>query len=173
MILRNCEWVDEPHEEPEKVPRKRFTTDARAAASRANGAKSKGPTSDTGRTKVKFNAVQHGAACKEILFLEGEDEPAFWAKVDRIVAQQVPRVTSRSRRSRPRPTAASPRCAINANAIAVTEKMDQIVDQYDDNKLIEVRNLIPQSRHGTGRHGHQVDEFHTWMFVFDQGVHQH
>ena len=145
MILRNCDWVNEPDEEPEKVPRKRFTTDARAAASRANGAKSKGPTSDTGRTKVKFNAVQHGAACKEIIFLKGEDEPAFWAKVDRIVAEQgaegeleVEAIT----------TAAYSRVtklrAINGQAIAVNERMAQIEDHFDDAKQVEVRDLIPQ-----------------------------
>ena len=88
MILRNGEWVKEPDEEPQEGPRKRISTDAQAAASRANGAKSKGATSDTGRAKVKFNAVQHGATCKEIVFLKGEDEAAFWAKVDRIVAQE-------------------------------------------------------------------------------------
>jgi hypothetical protein len=63
-------------------------TDAMIAASRANGAKSTGPTADAGRAKVKFNAVQHGAACEKIVFLPGEDPEAFWAKVDRIAREQ-------------------------------------------------------------------------------------
>jgi hypothetical protein len=88
MILQNCEWVEEPHQEPEKVPRKRLMTPAMLAASRTNGAKSRGPTTDTGRAKVKFNAVQHGAACEKIVFLPGEDPDAFWARVDRIVDEE-------------------------------------------------------------------------------------
>jgi hypothetical protein len=123
MILRNCEWVMEPNEEPEKVPRKRLMTDAMIAANRANGAKSTGATTDTGRAKIKFNAVQHGAACEKIVFLPGEDPEAFWAKVDRIAREQKAEgeleieaiktaVNSRVTKRR----------AINGGAIAVTDR---------------------------------------------------
>ena len=146
MILRNCNWVNEDAagEEPEKVSRKRFTTDARAAASRANGAKSKGPLTDTTRTKVKFNAVQHGAACKEIMFINGEDPAAFWAKVDRIVEEEraegeleieAIKTAAYSRVTKLR--------AINGQAIAVNERMAQIEDHFDDQKQVKVRDLIP------------------------------
>ena len=51
MISGNDEWEKESHEEPAKVPRKRLVTEAMIAASRAKGAKGKGPTSDTGRER--------------------------------------------------------------------------------------------------------------------------
>ena len=106
--------------------------------------KSKGPTSDTGRAKVKFNAVQHGATCKEIVFLEDEDESAFWAKVDRIAQEEGAEgeleleaiktaVYSRVTKDR----------AINAQAIAVNEKRAQIKDHFGDQKRAEMRELVP------------------------------
>jgi hypothetical protein len=144
MILRNCEWVKEPDEGPPQGPRKRLRTEAQAAASRANGAKSKGPTTDTGREKVKFNAVQHGAACKEIVFLDADEESAFWVKVDRIVEEEgavgeleldaiKTAVYSRVTKNR----------AINAQAIAVNEKRAQIQDHFGAQKQAEMRDLIP------------------------------
>ena len=114
-----------------------------AAASRANGSKSKGPTSDTGREKVKFNAVRHGAACKEIVFLPGEDEGAFWARVDRAISEQgatgeleieAIRNALYSRVTKER--------AINAQAIAVTETRAKIEENYDNQKLEDVTGLI-------------------------------
>ncbi len=143
MILRDCEWVDEPGEELPKAPKKRRVTEAMAAASRANGAKSKGPTTDTGREKVKFNAVRHGAACKEIVFLPGEDEGAFWARVDRAISEQgadgeleieaiINALYSRVTKER----------AINAQAIAVTEARTKIEENYDKQKLEELTGLI-------------------------------
>ena len=115
------------------------------ASSRANGAKSKGPITDAGRAKVKFNAIQHGATCKEITFLPGEDEPAFWAKVDQIVAEEgaegeleieAIKTAAYSRVTKLR--------AINAHAIAVTQNLAEIKDHFDEQKQAEVRNLIPQ-----------------------------
>jgi len=144
MILRNCEWVDETVEEPPKGPRKRIPTEAQAAASRANGARSKGATSDTGREKVKFNAVQHGATCEEIVFLNDEDPAAFWAKVDRIVQEEEAegeleleaiKTLAYSRVTKDR--------AINAQAIAVNEHRAQIKDHFGDQKLAEMRDLVP------------------------------
>jgi hypothetical protein len=143
MISRNCEWVEEADKEPPRGPRKRLRTEAQAAASRANGSKSKGATSDTGREKVKFNAVRHGAACKEIVFLEGEDEGAFWARVDRVVAEQgvegeleIEAIKSAlySRVTKER--------AINAQAMAVTEARTKIEENYHHQKLAEVTGLI-------------------------------
>jgi len=145
MILRNCEWVKEPDEEPPKGPRKRIRTEAQAAASRANGSKSKDPTTDTGREKVKFNAVQHGATCKEIVFLDAEEETAFWAKVDRIVEEEravgeleldAIKTLAYSRVTKDR--------AINAQAIAVNEHRAQIKDHFGDQKRTEMRNLVPE-----------------------------
>ena len=145
MILGNCQSADQEHQEPQKVPRKRIVTEAMRASSRANGAKSKGPVTDAGRAKVKFNAIQHGASCKEITFLPGEDEPAFWAKVDQIVEEEgaegeleieAIKTAAYSRVTKLR--------AINAHTITVTQNMAEIKDHFDDQKQVEVRNLIPQ-----------------------------
>ena len=145
MTLRDCEGVNEEHTGPQEVPRKRIVTEAMKASSRANGAKSKGPITDAGRAKVRFNAIQHGATCKEITFLPGEDEPAFWAKVDQIVEEEgaegeleieAIKTAAYSRVTKLR--------AINAHAIAVTQNMAEIKDHFDDQKRAEVHDLIPK-----------------------------
>ena len=145
MTLRDCEGVNEEREEPQKVPRKRLVTEAMKASSRANGARSKGPITDAGRAKVRFNAIQHGATCKEITFLPGEDEAAFWAKVDQIVEEEgaegeleieAIKTAAYSRVTKLR--------AINAHAIAVTQNMAEIKDHFTDQKQAEVRELIPK-----------------------------
>ena len=126
-----------------RAPAEALRTEAQAAASRANGSKSKGPTGDTGREKVKFNAVRHGAACKEIVFLPGEDEGAFWARVDRAISEQgaegefeieAIRNALYSRVTKER--------AINAQAIAVTEARTKIEENYDHQKREDVTGLI-------------------------------
>ena len=174
MILRNGEWVDEPDEEPPKGPRKRIRTEAQAAASRANGAKSKGPTSDTGREKVKFNAVQHGATCKEIVFLKDEDEPpsgprstASWQEegAEGELELEAIKTAAYSRVTKDR--------AINAQAIAVNEHMAQIEDHFGDQKAGRNAGTGPEPRRGAGRDGHEVDELNMWLCVLDPGVHQH
>ena len=50
----------------------------RIQASRANGAKSKGPITEAGKRVVSRNAVRHGLLANSIL-LEGEDADAFLA----------------------------------------------------------------------------------------------
>ena len=81
MILRNCEWVNETEEEPQKAPKKRLVTAAMIAANRTNATRSTGP-SEASREKTRFNGVRHGMASQEIMFIEGEDPGAFWEEVN-------------------------------------------------------------------------------------------
>jgi hypothetical protein len=63
---------------------------ARAEASRRNGAKSKGPTSQVGKDKSRFNALKHGMRAKLPLF-PGEDADAFQARFDSWTKTLEPR----------------------------------------------------------------------------------
>jgi hypothetical protein len=63
---------------------------ARAEASRRNGARSKGPTSQAGKDKSRFNALKHGMRAKLPLF-PGEDGNAFQARFDSWTKTLEPR----------------------------------------------------------------------------------
>jgi hypothetical protein len=59
------------------MPRK--TSAARAAASRRNGAKSRGPKTAAGRARVARNAIRHGLCARRLVLLVDEDAAAFGA----------------------------------------------------------------------------------------------
>lgn len=59
------------------MPRK--TSAARAAASRRNGAKSRGPKTAAGRARVARNAIKHGLCARRLVLLVDEDAAAFGA----------------------------------------------------------------------------------------------
>ncbi|HEX5078001.1 MAG TPA: hypothetical protein VFV80_02545 [Geminicoccaceae bacterium] len=52
---------------------------AQAAASRRNGAKSRGPRTAAGRARVARNALKHGLCARRLVLLEDEDAAAFGA----------------------------------------------------------------------------------------------
>ena len=52
---------------------------ARAAASRRNGAKSRGPKTAAGRARVARNATKHGLCAKRMMLLVDENAAAFGA----------------------------------------------------------------------------------------------
>ena len=47
-------------------------SEARVAASRANGARSKGPTSEHGKTISRRNSLKHGLTGEGIVLFEGD-----------------------------------------------------------------------------------------------------
>jgi hypothetical protein len=58
----------------------RITSLAKVEANRKNGAKSKGPKTDEGKTVVRMNALKHGLLAKELIIQHGdakEDEGEF------------------------------------------------------------------------------------------------
>ncbi len=65
-------------------------TPSRAEISRKNGQKSKGPITDAGKDRVKFNALKHGMRAKTIV-LPGEDVAAFRARHDAWTIDLDPR----------------------------------------------------------------------------------
>src|SRR6266481_4476703 len=89
MILSNGQWVTPPPDaapapgpRPKKKRKKRRVTRAMRLANASNSVKSTGPSSASGRRAACMNAVRHGMACKELVFLDDEDENLFWADVD-------------------------------------------------------------------------------------------
>lgn len=56
-----------------------FANNARAEASRRNGAKSKGPVTVAGKASASKNALKHGLRAKDTILIEGEDPAAFEA----------------------------------------------------------------------------------------------
>src|SRR4051812_32804061 len=57
----------------------RKTPEERAAISRANGGKSRGPTSESGKSASKANGLEHGMAAK-VLPMPGEVDPEVAAR---------------------------------------------------------------------------------------------
>ena len=64
-------------------------TDKQIAASRANGALSRGPSTESGKRNSRFNALQHGNFAKTIL-LPGESGDGFYELLDTLHAQFTP-----------------------------------------------------------------------------------
>jgi len=65
-------------------------SEAQRAASRANGAKSRGPVTDDGKAKVARNALRHGLFANRHVFLDGEDQAAFDGLCDRLFGELRP-----------------------------------------------------------------------------------
>ena len=65
------------------------TTSKRAAATRANGAKSKGPTSEAGKQTSSQNAIRHGLLADTITLAE-EGTAAFIGLLERLIAVHAP-----------------------------------------------------------------------------------
>jgi hypothetical protein len=66
-------------------------TPAQIEASRANGAKSKGPTTIEGRTRSSRNAIKHGLAAHKIVVLDGESEEEWYDFRDGYLMKFQPR----------------------------------------------------------------------------------
>ena len=64
-------------------------TNSRADASRLNGSKSKGPTTEEGKKKVSMNALKTGLFSKQ-RFLAGENPEEFDALVEGLVETYRP-----------------------------------------------------------------------------------
>lgn len=64
--------------------------DARAQASRRNGAKSRGPKSDAGKRRSSRNALRHGLQAKRFVVVEGEDEAAYEAFETALLDELAP-----------------------------------------------------------------------------------
>jgi hypothetical protein len=66
------------------------TTSKRAEASRRNGRKSRGPKTAEGKSRSRFNALNHGMRARTIV-LPGEDADAYQGRVDAWMADLQPR----------------------------------------------------------------------------------
>lgn len=64
---------------------------AQAAASRRNGAKSRGPVTDDGKQRAARNALRHGLTAARLVVLADENEAAFRAARAAFVADWSPR----------------------------------------------------------------------------------
>ena len=62
-------------------------SNARAAASRRNGAKSRGPKSPEGKARSAQNALKHGMRAHKYVVLPQEDAAAFAALENAILAE--------------------------------------------------------------------------------------
>jgi hypothetical protein len=65
-------------------------TSARAAASRANGAKSKGPKSPEGKARSSQNALRHGLCAKKFLLLPDDSRAQFAALETALLEDLAP-----------------------------------------------------------------------------------
>jgi hypothetical protein len=65
-------------------------SNARAAASRKNGAKSRGPKSPEGKARAAQNALKHGMRAHKYVLLPQEDTAAFAALETTILAELAP-----------------------------------------------------------------------------------
>ena len=65
------------------------TVSARAAASRRNGARSRGPKTAAGKARSARNALRHGL-CSISMLLADEDAPAFVALETALLAELAP-----------------------------------------------------------------------------------
>jgi hypothetical protein len=74
------------------APRRAATpvSNARAAASRKNGAKSRGPKTPDGKARAAQNALKHGMRAQKYVLLPQEDAAAFAALESAIVTELAP-----------------------------------------------------------------------------------
>jgi hypothetical protein len=66
------------------------TTDARALASRRNGARSRGPKTAAGRVRAARNALKHGLCARTLVLLDDESSTAFGAFEAAVRAELAP-----------------------------------------------------------------------------------
>jgi hypothetical protein len=69
----------------------RPATSARAAASRANGARSRGPKTAEGKARSSRNAMKHGLCAKKHLLLHDEDRAELVTLEDALLDDLAPR----------------------------------------------------------------------------------
>jgi hypothetical protein len=67
------------------------TPNARALASRRNGARSHGPVTEAGRARSARNALKHGLRARKLTLLEDEDEGEFMAFAAALRGELAPR----------------------------------------------------------------------------------
>lgn len=65
-------------------------TDAQTQAARQNGAQSKGPTTDAGKTKSAQNARKHGLCGDKLVFDDPAAEAEFQAKLNGLIQTYIP-----------------------------------------------------------------------------------
>ena len=66
------------------------TSAARAAASRLNGARSRGPKTPAGKARAAMNALKHGLCARRYVVLPQEDPSAFAALEGALLAELAP-----------------------------------------------------------------------------------
>jgi hypothetical protein len=69
---------------------KSTTSERRAAASRRNGARSKGPRSAAGKARSAMNALKHGFRARTPTLLPDEDEATFAAFAEAVAGELQP-----------------------------------------------------------------------------------
>src|SRR3954471_12972403 len=117
------------------------TPEERAATSRANGARSKGPTTDAGKSVASRNSLKHGMTAKK-LALANEDPAAIAERTSEWVAHFRPRSPDARHLLDEcvRATIQADRYH-RAHDAAVAEQMREIEDEWEKTKRDRVNAL--------------------------------
>ena len=131
-------------------------SNARAAASRRNGAKSRGPKTAEGKARAAQNALKHGMRAQKYVLLPQEDAAEFAALETTIVAELAPEGVLQTLLAR--------RVAVAAWRLERADRMEAEVLEFrsyedanaglalirDGNATRSVRHAdaLPQRRHG-------------------------
>ena len=148
VVYRDGEWqpVSQPLAEPATKPkRKRAISDAMKAASRANGRKGRGATSESGRARAALNATKHALTSSQLILVEGESPGVFDAQVARWVRQLG---------AKTEPEVDQVKIAVHnewkalrsdmAEASAVNRAVNTIRDEFQNGKALETWEWIPK-----------------------------
>src|SRR3954452_9432172 len=117
------------------------TPEQRAATSRANGARSKGPTTDAGKSAASRNSLRHGMTAKK-LALANEDPAAIAERTSEWVDHFRPRSPDARHLLDEcvRATIQADRYH-RAHDAAVAEQMRQVEDQWEEERRDRVKAL--------------------------------
>ena len=148
MILRGCKWDTGSGGEPPRPKKKRGkrrVSPRMRKANKSNSMKSTGPKSAQGKAAVSVNAVVHGCACKELIFLDDEDPRLFWADVELRAAQRnAVTVEERNLVITIAYAELTKVRALNGDATAINEARAQIRDEFADRSGKAVRDILPR-----------------------------
>ena len=76
---------------PQAAPGAAVLSPLRAAASRRNGAKSRGPVTPEGKARASRNALKHGLCAEHFVVVEGESAEAFAAFEAALMGDLAPK----------------------------------------------------------------------------------